>query len=501
VGQKVILYELNEVPWVIIDRYLSAHPRSSFARMLRVGQSYTTMNADPKPLAPWNTWPTLHTSTYTAEHNSYNLGQDPATFRGTPIWDAADASGRSVGLFGPLQTWPPKQFRSGGFHVPDTFATDANTNPASLTPFQAFNLRMTQENGFSADRGLSPSTLAKGGVSMVRNGLRPRSTMKLARHLVGELRDRREKSGRAMMQVVPSFDLYWKLHRSYQPDLSIFFTNHVAAMMHRFWGDYMAEYSSKFDYNPDPVQATLIPRSLDLTDEHLGVLMAYADRHPDTRIVVAASMGQGPIKEMNTQSLRLLEKPRSLMQALGFPEAQDGLAMYPMGAVQLPDEALAKQVSQLLGQILDTKGEPLFVNMQVRGRSVIFRTDVEAEVPEGEDEVTIVDAAGERRRLSYSDVGLVLRSRLGGGNTAYHIPQGMMLTYQAGDRPLRDRQEIDILDVAPSLLKNVLDVEVPAGMRGKVVPGLFTSSGPLAGDGGKHDAAVGAAPAETVIAS
>lgn len=478
-GQKVILYELNEVPWVIIDRYLAGNPRSALARLLRTGQSFTTVNNDPRELAPWNTWPTLHTSSFSDEHNSHNLGQDPSTFRGTPIWDAVDAAGRSVGLFGPLQSWPAKHFRSGGFHVPDTFAADATTNPPSLSSFQAFNLRMTQENGFSADRKMSPAVLATGGVSMLRNGLRPRSAVKLARHLAAEARDRREKAGRAMMQAVPSFDLYWRLHRKHEPALSIFFTNHVAAMMHRFWGDYMTEYASQFDYDPDPVQATLIPRALDLTDEHLRLLLDYCEQHPDTRLVIAASMGQGPIEGVNREVQRLLEKPAALMETLGFPKAQDGLAMYPMCAVQVSEDDDPERIAELLRQIRDTRDEPVFYNVRVRGRSVIFRTVFDTDVPAGENEVSIVDSAGRRRRVSYQQAGLAARSRLGGGNTAYHIPQGMMLTYQVGDKPLHRRQEIDILDVAPSLLGNVLDVPVPVTMRGRVVPGLFRSTGPV----------------------
>ena len=70
-----------------------------------------------------------------------------------------------------------------------------------------------------------------------------------------------------------------------------------------------------------------------------------------------------------------------------------------------------------------------------------------------------------------ADLGLAVRPRLGGANTAYHIPEGMMLAYGAGVLPDPSRKEVDLLDVAPSLLANVLGIEPAPSMRG--VPSLF----------------------------
>ncbi len=149
--RKIVLYELNEVPWQVVDLYVADRPKSNLARLLDAGLSQTTANDDPVPLQPWRTWPTFHTSLYTDEHNSFELGQDPTTFRGVTIWDAAEAAGRSVGLFGPLQSWPARPFAAGGFFVPDTFSRTADTFPSSLRRFQQFNITMTRGNTFSSD--------------------------------------------------------------------------------------------------------------------------------------------------------------------------------------------------------------------------------------------------------------------------------------------------------------------------------------------------------------
>jgi hypothetical protein len=70
-----------------------------------------------------------------------------------------------------------------------------------------------------------------------------------------------------------------------------------------------------------------------------------------------------------------------------------------------------------------------------------------------------------------ADLGLVVRPRLGGGNTGYHVPEGMMVAYGAGVSPDPSRKTVDVLDVTPSLLANVLGVEPAPTMQG--IPSLF----------------------------
>src|SRR4051812_28857551 len=95
--RSVILYELNEVPWEIIDLYTSRKPGSTVARLTSSARCQTTVNDDPEHLSPWRTWPTFHKGLYSKDHGSFELGQDPATFRGENIWDVAEAEGLRFG--------------------------------------------------------------------------------------------------------------------------------------------------------------------------------------------------------------------------------------------------------------------------------------------------------------------------------------------------------------------------------------------------------------------
>jgi hypothetical protein len=479
-GRKrdVILYELNEVPWSIVDYYVQRRPNSNLAGLLDGGQSLTTRHSDdPKlgGLQPWRTWPSLHNSTY--DHNSFDLGQDPGTFRGDPIWDVAERAGLRVGLFGPLQSWPARQFRHGGFYVPDTFSQDAKTYPASLSSFQAFNLAMTGQNGFTSDAALNPQSLLKTGVDLLRQGLTPTSAATLAGHLVREVRDERYKQLRASMQVLPSFDLYWRLHRKHQPNLSIFFTNHVASMMHRFWGDAIPGYTDEHDYVADDVYGSFIMTAMDFTDRQLGRIRKYMASHPDSMLVLAASMGQGPVDPRFTDiGLFVLEEHAKLVSQLGLPPAEPGLTMYPHLSLVFADEAAAQAAVAPLESVVVENVGPLFARFRVQGRTVTFAIANVIDNPEERPEVSIsvhLKPVGVQTEITVtpSDLGFTLKSRVGGDNTAYHIPEGIMLAYGAGVTRDPSRKEVDVLDVAPSLLANVLGVEPADSMRG--VPSLF----------------------------
>ena len=72
-----------------------------------------------------------------------------------------------------------------------------------------------------------------------------------------------------------------------------------------------------------------------------------------------------------------------------------------------------------------------------------------------------------------AELGLAARQILGGGNTAYHTAEGILLAYGAGISPDPSRKKVDVLDVSPSLLANVLNVQPAPTMRG--IPSLFAA--------------------------
>jgi hypothetical protein len=474
---SVILYELNEVPWEVVDAYIARKPGCRLAQLVQTGQSVTTVIDDPVRLAPWRTWPSFHTSRLTSDHHSIDLGQDPATFEGTTLWDAAERAGLKVGLFGPMQSWPARTFKNGGFYVPDGFSRDAVTEPPTIERFQDFNLRMTRESYYSSDGPLRPLDMARVGLDLVRRGISSGSVLQLLKQLGLEQTDPRQKAARPIMQVLPCFDLYWRLHRRVRPELSIFFTNHVATIMHRYWGDAMAGYESvNPDYEPDPTFATLLWRAMDATDRQLATICAEVDRHPSMTLLIMSSMGQHAIYDQRGARRYVLEDPVAFARALALGPTEPGVAMYPMASLALLDGQHAQEVARTIGSVTVQDGSPLFRDVTVSGRTVQFGIALELDVLANGDNARLVPMGSSTPiTVPMAALGVNIRERLGGSNTAQHVPEGIGIAYGRGVRPDERRKRVDLLDVAPSILVNLLGVSSPPSMSGR--PSLFAAAG------------------------
>lgn len=461
---RILLYELNEVPWEIVDLYRHQRPKSALAALLPRAMCLTTVSEERTiDLQPWRSWPTLHRSMWTRDHNSWDLGQDPDTFRGVDLWTAAARAGKRVGVFGALQSGPAQRF-AGGFHVPDTFARTAATHPASLRRFQAFNLTMTAENRFAAGARLPAGQLLVAGADMLRLGLTPASALRLARHLVAERIDPAQVSMRPVMQVVPGFDLFWRLHRRHAPDLSVFFTNHVASMLHRYWADALPLAGAS--HGPG---AKSVLQALDIFDRQLSRMLGWQRRSPDRVLVIASSMGQERVEKHELGRSFVVEDTARLAVVLGIDQAEVGVGMYPAQSLTLPTTEDAQRALKRLGSV-EHAGGPMFRHMRQNGRSVSFEVDYLSDAGALPASATFAGADGTRVEAGIAELGIQGRIRPSGGNTGEHTTRGIFIAAGTAIRPDPARREVSVLDVAPSLLA-LLGVPPDVSMAGQ--PSLF----------------------------
>ena len=87
-NQRILLYELNEVPKKLIDLYVKIKPKSSFAKILKKGIVLNTKSNDDGELHPWSTWPTVHRGVTNKLHNIRYINQDLSIAnKYKPIWE------------------------------------------------------------------------------------------------------------------------------------------------------------------------------------------------------------------------------------------------------------------------------------------------------------------------------------------------------------------------------------------------------------------------------
>ena len=437
----ILLLEINEVPWRLIDRYLERpgypHLREFFAR----AHQYTTVAVDTGELSPWVTWPTLHRGMNNEGHGIRNLGQDPRTFRGTPVWQEIRARGGTIGVFGSLQSWPPIDPGAGGFYVPDTFAPDERCIPESLSPLQAFNLEQVRRNARVVDRGI-PGLARMAGFARdcLRAGVRVSTLARLAAQLVAERFDRAHAARRPVYQTVIFWDVFRRRFDALRPPaFSTFFTNHVAGVMHRYWRDVFPEDFPQAS-GDDASQERLMRFALEVLDAMLGDVLEWTRRNPELVVVFAASMGQGAVHRARHEGVELVvEDLARLMASCGLERAdyQPLLAMVPQVAVRIADAPRRAAARERLRAARFEDGAG-FVRVEENGDtlSITVHTPPLARMASG-----VVSIGG--ARLELGEAGI--RRQPVEPGTGYHVPEGAFAVYapRAPAPPAPSRWRVD----------------------------------------------------------
>ena len=452
--RRIVLFELNEVPWRIVDEYVADHPGSALSRILPSSTCYTTITADRGHLSPWTTWPTLHRGVNDEQHMIGSFGQDRSQVDQSfpPVWTLLHTAGVSVGICGTLHSYPaPEDISTYSFYLPDTFAGDPVAFPAELEAFQEFNLTMVAASSRNVDTAIPRAAALKFLRHTPKIGIRPRTFAALARQLLAERRHPWLSTRRRSFQSVFAFDLFEKQLTTSRPAFSSFFTNHVASAMHRYWaaghpGDYeqVALDQEWMDKYRDEV-----PWAMARADEMIGRLVDFVDAHPDYELWIASSMGQGPTFAQPLETQLYLDDLPTFMQAVGAVPDTGWIqrpAMLPQRNVHV-DAEFADDFETAL-QAITVAGAPLRFR---RADDGFF--SMEWGQPNLHDQPDAIQIRGLVR--APAEIGLrIVEIEERSDTTAYHVPQGVLAIYDPAERSAKtqERPDISVLEVAPAIL-------------------------------------------------
>lgn len=451
---RIISYELNEVPWRIIDLYVHLKPNSTLAHILKKARTFTTRTYDTGELHPWTTWPTFHRGVYNNQHDIRFLNQDILT-EYLPIWEVLSTHKYHVGVFGSLQSYPP-QVKGYDFYIPDTFARSARTHPATYTHFQAFNLAQTQRDGAVArDIQIQPNVFGQ-ILKMLMTGLHLSTFLTLCFHVVKEKLNPNHKTYRSILQSPAAFDFFMKALSHSRPDFCTFFTNHVAGMMHRYWKQLFPEdFDLSFEkLSPrDQFLSENILRAMDITDAQLGVLKTYAETHGYT-LMIASSMGQDALDRGDYIGEPRIQDLSQFCKAIGYKgKISQNLAMQPDFATAFETIDELKDFKERVSKLQNEHGDKV-VSFKESGHTLNLSLGITKKC--AQDRVYFQNGGG---KLMLKEMGIELLMRDQG--TAYHIPEGILLLYTAHKMGKDGRDEIESAHVFPSLLE-AYNIDLPS---------------------------------------
>ncbi|MGA2552679.1 MAG: alkaline phosphatase family protein [Burkholderiaceae bacterium] len=469
--RKVILLELNEINWPVVDRLVAQHGASylpNFDRLRKQG-TWATQIADERPphLDPWITWVTLHTGVSREVHGASVLEQDSATLSAKRTWDYAAEAGRSVGVFGSISAYPPRPVR--GFMIPGPFAPGDETFPKELQPVQQINRRYTQVHNRTTS-ALGPLSMIRTGMALVGLGLRPSTMATTAIQLAREKLAPHSRWKRVSLQPLLNFDFFSSLYRKYRPDFATWHSNHAAHYMHHYW---RAWDDSQFPVRSSPQERArygdAVPFGYRVCDELIGKFIRLAD--PQTVIVVASSMGQQPFVSDKYAAGKIVVRFRDIDRVLDII-GREGVAevvptMIPQWNIRVTDAAQRARLKSRLESVQRVVAGRREGAIAVDETNTLL-TVTPLGLAEMSEDIRYFFPGCEAANPEGYLIGELFATDTPTTKQGMHHPAGILAFIGADIRPGQHIGSCSGLDVAPTLL-SLLGVPVPSAMQGRVL--------------------------------
>jgi hypothetical protein len=458
--RKIIFFELNEVPFRVMDSFCEKYPTSTLAKIRPYCHEYLTNSEDIGLLEPWITWPSVHRGVSNQQHKIHDYNQDLHQIDENfpPVWKILSSNHISTGVFSSLHSYPlPANISDYSFFIPDPFAPESVCHPELISSFQEFNLSMSRISG----KNVSSKMLVTPALKMLTNsfdlGLRPNTFWDISTQLLSEKVNPSFVRRRRTYQSVLSFDVFMKLLKEKQPSFATFFTNHVASSMHRYWG---ASFPDDFEDNQiDSSWKELHKNEIDFAmhkfDNFLSRLISFVNKNKDYKIVILGSIGQSANEPHTVSTMVLVKNPALLLEKM---------ALLPTDWKIMP--AMVPQFNVFVCESKQEAFRSILESLRIDEKPVDFR---ENEKGFFSIDFLLEDVQTSKAKIldsiySFEEIGLKaeeLQDKV--SNTGWHVPEGAMLVYDAHNKTGIKNQKVSTLAICPSILEN-FGIDIPTYM-------------------------------------
>ena len=447
---RTILVEFNELSPRLLDKFIAAGHLPAFRAFRDSSVVFTTdAGEDPPALEPWIQWVTVHSGLPYSEHEVFALGDGRRKLTEPLLGDVLAGAGVPVGIFSSMNTNYTRRPGDAGYIVPDPWDVDGQAYPSALQPFYETVSSTVQES--SRDGLPGPKDLARFGLFLLRNGLRPSTVKQAISQLVDEKRKGGVKWRRASVLDALNYDVFRALNKKYDVRFATFFSNSTAHYQHYYWRDMEPEL---FTEAGDGKHAEAVLHGYRSMDTLLGRIMAD---YPDALLILATALSQEPWIDTEKRTYR----PRDFDELLAFAGVTGGVAK-PMMAEQfivaLPDEAAAERAEeQLAALIVSGSEQPALkldrdgVQLQVGARSAAARDGAVVTNP----------ATGATR--PHDELFYAIHTTRSGR----HHRDGALWFRTGAHRVVPGH--VSLTDIAPTILDH-FGVPQPAYMKGQALP-------------------------------
>lgn len=472
-ARKILLVELNEITWRLIDPLLKRNELPALADLIRRGVRGTPLAPEvPPDLDPWISWTTVFTGRPPHEHGVKFLEQPPDTVQGPKIWDLVAKAGKSLGVFGSTMSWPPRTDVKG-FVVPGTFSPGTETHPADLKPIQDLNITYTRAHTPVGGEKLKKPGKLSLFLGLRRLGLKLSTVFRVLNFLVKKKLKLAPEWQAVSLQPVINADLFAHLWRQHRPDFATFHTNHVAHYQHRYWRSFdptpflekpPAEEVNKF--------GGCIPFGYRVADEVLGRLTGLVDEN--TVLIVASGLGQQPyvVEEFREgrSVLRLQDITRTLELIGVAGKCRPYSVMAPQWNIEFDSlDAQKLAVDGFNRAYYGTPDRELFACTEM-GNTLCVNIRQKLPRPLDWDAPCVFPTTGRQVPLRE-----LVAEKDATPKQGYHEQAGVLVMAGPGIKAGATVNQCSTLDLAPTMLA-LMGLPIPAYMTGRVLSEVLDSS-------------------------
>jgi len=475
--KKLILVEMNEITWRLVDPLLRQGALPTFAKLIARGTRATPVAEEQgADLDPWVSWTTVYTGRKAAEHGVKFLEQPPETVQGPRIWDIVADAGKPVGIFGSIMSWPPRK-DVAGYWVPGTFSPGYETFPPHLEPIQELNLTYTREHTPVAGNVRRRMGKLELVLRLKSLGLRVATLARIAAFFARRGLGLAQAWEKVSMQPLINFDFFERLWKRHRPAFATFHTNHVAHYQHRYW---RATDPEPFLEKPDAEEVRKFGGAIrfgyQVADQLLARIVAMADK--DTTIVIASGLAQQPYVTEEFRGGRSVIRLRDIGKVMDLLGVCGRCTPYSVMAPQWNldfDDAQARDLADraLAEAYVGQPGQSVFAHT-VAGNTICINIRQKLPRPIDWDAECVFPTTGQRIRM-----GDLCAEKDPTPKQGHHDRHGLLIMAGPDIAAGVDLGECSTLDLAPTMLK-LMDLDIPAHMHGQVLVRAFVHPPALA---------------------
>lgn len=464
-ARRLIVYELNEVPFKVVDYFIGSNPDHAFSRALGGAAQFIASTPDGGHLHPTTTWPTFHRGVPDFVHGISEFGFDlrEVNEKFPQIWTLLARHGTSVGVGAPLGSYPvPADLTNIKYYLPDPFAASSEAHPESLSSFQAFNLAMVQRSARNVGTQIDLAAALQLLVRAPKLGITATTVSKIANQLIDERRNPAHVVRRRTLQAVVTFDVLYKQLAATKPDYASFFTNHVASAQHRYWAATFSDQFSKTRYPAEwhetykgEIEHAMLEAAFQMVK-----LMRFTRAHPEYVLLVVSSMGQEANEDERIERQVMLCEPGKLFGHLGIPPSDWKRlpGMEPIYIFTVEEPFRERFRTAMASFTVNDRHVTMKERQQGRFEVILGHPNL--------DTASLALAVG-GRPVAAQEIGIAnVEIQDAAGSTGWHVPDGILLVFD----PTRNlsqfasRDRVKTTDVTAAIVQH-FGLEVPAYMN------------------------------------